>query len=124
MVPPEEEERDSVVIDRRLHERFAVSVEMTLTCEHQLFTALSGDISRGGVFVATYKDVPLGTPVTVRMTLPGGATDLHGVVRWTRPPAPDGHGRPGIGIAFENVSEESRALLDAFCREREPLLME
>ena len=40
-----------MAIERRQHERHMVAVDLTVSSEHQIFTALSGDVSEGGVFV-------------------------------------------------------------------------
>jgi uncharacterized protein (TIGR02266 family) len=115
-------DRDSVVVERRQHERFDIAVEITLTSEHQLFTALTGDISRGGVFVSTYRDVPLGSAVEMQFNLPTGTARARGIVRWMR--AASGETRPGIGITFQDLQTEDRAVLEEFCKARAPLLIE
>jgi uncharacterized protein (TIGR02266 family) len=114
--------RDSVILERRQSERLEIAVEITLSSEHQFFSGLTGDISRGGVFVCTYRDVPIGSTVDMTFVLPTGSAHATGVVRWTRPGGKDL--RPGIGITFGDLSEADRGVVEAFCAMRAPLLVE
>ncbi len=56
--------------ERRTAERLELSADIGLHSATQFFTGLSGDISRGGLFVATWAPLPLGTEV-VSFVLPG-----------------------------------------------------
>ena len=40
-----------------------LTIDLTLTSESQLYAGLSGDMSEGGVFIETYRNLPLGTMV-------------------------------------------------------------
>jgi uncharacterized protein (TIGR02266 family) len=82
---------------------------------------LSQDLSGGGVFVATYRQVALGTKVHLGFELPNGQlVEARGVVRWRRE-QDDGVGRPGLGIAFTEVSDSALAAIVDYCRSRPPL---
>ena len=105
--------------ERRAHARMAVEVEVTFESAIQLYTGLSGDISRGGVFIPTYQPPPIGEEVTLEVSLPNGRVDATGVVRWRREASE--HAPPGIGIEFVNVPREGRDLLAEFCDARTPL---
>jgi uncharacterized protein (TIGR02266 family) len=82
---------------------------------------LSQDLSGGGVFVATYRHVAVGTKVHLGFELPDGRlVEARGVVRWIR--EGDGAvGRPGLGVAFTQMSEAALAALVDYCRHRPPL---
>jgi uncharacterized protein (TIGR02266 family) len=91
------------------------------TTESNFFVGFSGDISEGGVFIATYATFPLGTPVEVLVTLPGGyASTVNGHVRFVRDPM-DMDSEPGIGVRFEALPNEHRELILRFVRKRPPL---
>ena len=78
------------------------------------------DLSDGGLFVATYEAVPLNSPVRVVFELPCGTrVSAPGRVAWVREPL-DGHA-PGVGVAFEALSDEQREAILGFVRERPPL---
>ena len=85
------------------------------------FSGLSGDISEGGVFVSTYRDLAAGSLVELEFALPGSDAPVHakGDVRWHR----DGSAEapPGVGIAFDELSPEHRKLIQRFCTMRPPL---
>jgi hypothetical protein len=77
-----------------------------------------------GVFVATYRRVALGTKVHLGFELPDGQlAEARGVVRWTRETDRTTE-RPGLGIAFTDISDAARSLIDAFCRSIPPLYFE
>jgi uncharacterized protein (TIGR02266 family) len=110
-----------VVVEHRATPRTALEVELHLSSESHFFSGLSGDISEGGVFVSTYRDLATGTPVDLEFSLPGSnrVVKAKGEVKWHRN-ASEG-APPGVGIAFEELADEDRALIHRFCTVRPPL---
>lgn len=111
---------DKVAPFRRASPRVPLEVDVSFHSESQLFVGLSGDISQGGIFVSTYKDLPIGTAVTIKFTLPNGEIEAVGTVRWCRH-ATEGGEPPGVGISFDSLSSDARALIEQFCHARPPL---
>lgn len=107
--------------EHRATPRASLEVELHLASESHFFSGLSGDISEGGVFVSTYRELATGTQVDLEFSLPGSERVLKakGEVRWHRSSSPDAP--PGVGIAFESLPEEDRALIQRFCTLRPPL---
>jgi len=70
-----------------------------------------------GLFVATRRPLPVGTLVTLRVRLPGGARfEMTGRVAWKR------NGRAfGMGVAFEHLDGEAIRAVSRYTRDREPL---
>lgn len=99
--------------------RVAIEVEVSLSSESHFFVGLSGDVSRGGLFVVTWRKLTVGTTIFIAVDLPDGRLLADGEVRWVRDPA-DGVS-PGLGVAFTGISEEDRRRIDAFCAQRAPL---
>ena len=65
-------------------------------------TGIIRNICSGGLFVATFRSLPVGTRVVVRFTFPGDreALEVLGEVRWVRP-FQDLDDRPaGLGLRF------------------------
>ncbi|MBN1655166.1 MAG: PilZ domain-containing protein [Deltaproteobacteria bacterium] len=94
------------------------------TTESNFFVGFSGEISEGGVFIATYMTLQIGTSVEVFLTLPGGfEATIPGKVLFVRDPM-DMESDPGIGIQFETLSTESRELILRFIRKRPPLFFD
>jgi uncharacterized protein (TIGR02266 family) len=114
--------RPATRTDRRGDVRVAVEVEVSLESESNFFVGLSGDVSRGGLFVITWRQVPVGTPIFVAIDLPGGRLLADGEIRWVREVA-EGVS-PGLGIAFVGLSEEDRKRVDQFCAKRAPLYVD
>ena len=91
------------------------------TTESNFFVGFSGEIGEGGVFIATYATFPLGTPVEVLVTLPGGyESTFPGTVSFVRDPM-DMESEPGVGVRFEKLTAEQRDLVLRFIRKRPPL---
>ncbi len=105
--------------EHRTHPRVAIAVEIDLASESHFFSGLSGDVSEGGVFVQTYRDIKVGSEVAVEFGLPGGHVTAHGKVRWHRENSDSSP--PGVGISFDDLSEEDRDLIHRFCQARAPL---
>jgi uncharacterized protein (TIGR02266 family) len=106
--------------ERRAAQRTALDAEISLESESQFFTALGGNLSTGGVFVATYQKVPIGAHVDVVVALPDGALHATGTVRWIRDVSSGA--APGLGIAFERIALGDVARVERFCAARAPLL--
>jgi uncharacterized protein (TIGR02266 family) len=109
--------------DRRKDTRVDLDVGIGFQSETNFYTGFSADISEGGLFVATYDVLPLGTELTVSFVLPDGPqVTVRGRVAWVREPmdfSSDLH--PGMGVAFGEVPEEARTAIHRFIRLREPL---
>jgi uncharacterized protein (TIGR02266 family) len=91
------------------------------TTESNFFVGFSGEISDGGVFVATYASMDVGDKVSVLVTLPGGyEQNIPGTVRFVRDPM-DMDSEPGIGVKFDRLGSEARELILRFIRKRPPL---
>jgi len=103
--------------------RTAMEANVGATTESNFYVGFSGEISEGGVFVATYNVLPLGTLIEVLVTLPGGfEAKLPGKVRFVRDPMDFSmDSEPGVGVAFEALPEKERELILRFVRKRAPL---
>lgn len=109
-------------VDRGPREQLEANVGATT--ESNFFVGFSGEISEGGVFIATYTTLPVGAPVEVLVTLPGNYQfTVPGVVRFVRDPM-DMDSDPGIGVGFENLSDEYRELILRFVRKRPPVFFD
>ena len=108
-------------VEHRAAPRTSLVVELHMASDSHFFSGLSGDISEGGVFVSTYRDLATGTPVDLEFELPGSnrVVKAKGEVRWHRSASPDVP--PGVGIAFDELADEDRALIHRFCTLRPPL---
>ena len=89
------------------------------------YKGLSGNdiIDHGGLFVSTYRIPKIGTPVRLKVSLPGGYEfEANAVVRWSREQSDEGNDAPpGFGAQFTEITNESRQLVYRYVRNREPL---
>lgn len=125
--------------DRRRHARYALSLAITMQGDNNFYAGLSEDLSEGGVFVATYHVLPLGTPVVLQFTLPSNDEPMtvNGTVQWVRGPDATashenvfGGGRdvpgimPGIGIRFHDLDAATRTVIRDFMERRRPVFFD
>ena len=105
--------------------REKIEANIGATTESNFFVGFSGEVSQGGVFLATYEVLPKDTSVNMLVTLPGNfefRTD--GWVRFVRDPFDlnsDDGAEPGMGVQFENLPPEARELVLRFIRKRPPM---
>ena len=117
---PPADEREN----KRTQDRHKLIVGVTMESDSHVYRGLSGDISEGGLFVATPDLLPVGTPVDLEFTLPGSEelVSLAGEVRWQRETLDPAHDVvPGVGVRFLYLNDEERALVERFLERRRPL---
>jgi len=140
--PGSEKQAASIPIlaeDRRRHARYALRLAITLRGENNFYAGLSEDISEGGVFIATFHLLPIGTPVVLSFTLPNADKPITagGTVQWVRGPDATaasenifGAGRelpgvmPGIGIRFHDLDAATRLTIRRFMQRRRPVFFD
>lgn len=99
-----------------------VSADLGAHSPTNFYKGLSGNdiIDHGGLFVSTYVSPKIGTPIRLKVSLPGGYEfEANAVVRWTREQGDDAS--PGFGAAFTAITNEARQLIYRYVRNREPL---
>jgi len=107
--------------------RVPLDVEIDIQSDSTFYAGFTGNISQGGLFVATHTPSKIGERVTVKFKLPNSAQELElvGVVRWLRehnPLQPDMY--PGMGVQFVDPSPEAVKIIEEFIRRvREPMFM-
>ena len=106
--------------ERRNADRLSSEFEVEFLDDTHLFSGLTQDISQGGLFVATYHALPIGSQVSLALELPSGRVEVQAEVRWTRPECEARAQRPGFGVAFHELSPAALAALSEFCRSRPP----
>jgi len=106
--------------ERRNSSRAPWIADLEFAEDAQFFTGLSLDISEGGLFVATYTQIPIGTKLVLCFELPDGTrVEARGEVRWVRPEEMDGE-RPGVGIAFTDLPAHVRERISDICARQPP----
>ena len=111
---------------RREQARYEVTLEVTLSSEHNFFAAMASNLSGGGIFVATEHTKPVGHRVEFTITLPGQGEPVRGVgeIRWVREHTGPAGEPAGMGIAFVDVDPDSLGAIVEFLGTREPTFLE
>lgn len=80
--------------EKRQHHRVAYIVKVQVeTASGQHLDVQSQDISQGGIFLRTEDTLPIGSPVTLTLDLPGiDGSHVPGFVRWIKD--------DGFGVQF------------------------
>ncbi|HEX4420892.1 MAG TPA: PilZ domain-containing protein [Kofleriaceae bacterium] len=96
----------------REYERVPYSVQVEFRTASSFLVAYSVNLSRGGMFLESDADVPIGALLALELLVPGiGALGLVGLVSWRRGfENPDGP--PGIGIEFQDVAPQLGSAID------------
>ena len=89
---------------------YAVQVEFRTASS--FLVAYSVNLSRGGLFLETEAEVPVGSPVSLGLAVPGlGTVQLTGAVAWRRG-RESADGPPGIGVEFVELTPDLGGLID------------
>jgi len=116
--------RPAGAAERRTSDRSPFIADLRFGEDVELFTGLSLDISEGGIFVATYTEIPVGTRLVLCFELPDGSmVEARGEVRWTRPQTSDDE-RPGVGIVFTELPSAAHEQIIALCARQPPFYFE
>lgn len=120
MPPPTIAERPQ---SRRVAPRARLDCEVGMETDTNFFCGFAWDISSGGLFVTSFEPMKMGQEIDLVFTLPSGRKiDAVAQVRWTRDhDGSDTSTLPGIGLQFVKISDEARAAIDEFVRQREPM---
>lgn len=105
-----------------------VAISLSRSSDHTLWADVTMDVAEaGGVFVATYHALPLGTVVDLLLTFEGESRPVaaRGVVRWTRAHRDGEGGHAGVGVRLVDVTAEVAGALARFTSQvREPLMFD
>jgi len=95
--------------NRRKSPRVLVGIPVSYRFGNTIASALTLNISTGGVALRTTTPLDVGTELRVRLRLPGARRepDVEAQVRWV-------DRRIGMGLQFLRVGEEDQAAIDAF----------
>ena len=108
---------------RRSVQRVAIEADIGFQSDSNFFTGFSEDISAGGVFIATFEILPIGSILQVNFTMPDGyLISTSGIVRWVREYnelAEDAE--PGMGIQFDGLLADDKTIIESYLSQREPI---
>lgn len=111
--------------EKRDHYRALYKIEVSLSSEHNFYNGFSENISEGGIFVATYEPLPVGSRVGVIFAIEGQEYDLVGEVCWIREhSALTRDVQPGMGVKFVQMYDDAREAIAHFVNKRAPIFYE
>ncbi len=103
--------------------RAQLAVKVGMEHGNAFFTGFSGNISSGGLFVATHNLLDLGSQLELFFEMPDGhEVAVVGEVRWVREYNPDAtDAPPGMGLRFLNLSHDDQILVDRYIANHETI---
>lgn len=107
--------------DRRTHQRTTLEADVSLYSDTNFWSGYTEDVSEGGLFVAAWQLLPLGTSVEVEVELPTGyRIKTRTEVRWHREASENGP-KPGMGLRFLELADADLRAIQTFIKHRSPL---
>jgi uncharacterized protein (TIGR02266 family) len=113
-------EVEPIGLERRRYPRVERLVKLSFNAKDYPRTSYARDISTGGVFIHTHDPLPQGTEVEVTLIHPVTTKKLvlsGRIVRVVEANPERPAQVPGVGVAFEEVSEEKRKTLREFLKD-------
>ena len=103
-------------MNRRRDRRADVTVRIDYASVDEMFSEFTRDINAGGLFIETEKPHAQGTEVSMQFHLPGSLDALQTVGRVVRVSSGGVGSPPGMGIEFDELTEEDRGKIDLIVR--------
>lgn len=108
--------------ERRAHPRLQISVSVNFESEHNFYCGKTRDISAGGLFIESDVPLPVGTLMTVEMTLLKTRVRAETEVMWILLDEA-GHS-VGMGVRFLHLPDQIRDKIVAFMGLRRAMVFE
>jgi uncharacterized protein (TIGR02266 family) len=106
----------------RREPRAKLEVQINLESDHNFYAGITGNISMGGVFVATYTPPPLDTIVEMDLQLEGHTFHLRGLVCWVREAERASDFAPaGCGLQFVSLPKDAEQVITHFVGKRDTI---
>ena len=102
--------------DGRDHQRVPVQLLVDYRSEGNYLFDFCRDLGTGGVFIETTKPLSHGSVVELTFTLPDSKETLEakGRVIWVQAAVPEKNTTAGMGVQFEEFTQEQRVILQEF----------
>lgn len=98
--------------ESRQHDRAPYGMRVEFRTASSFLVAYAVNISRGGIFLETDEQLPIGSEITLQLSIPGAqSVQVSGEVTWHRGDD-DVEGPPGMGVQFHEVPEIAGELID------------
>ena len=103
---PDEDRSEEISIDeRRQYDRSRLIVDVHFEGVEATGVASTKDISMGGLYMTTQREIPVGTTLTLRIPFGGQHVVLKADVVYSNP-------NRGVGVRFHRLPDDVRALME------------
>ncbi len=102
--------------------RAPLEVEVSLESDNNFYAGITGNVSQGGLFIATYTPPPMDSIVALDLRIEGKVFRLRGLVCWVREPSrATEHAPAGCGLQWVALPTPALEVIDRFVKKRETL---
>ena len=104
---------------QRRDPRVDFDITVDFGTDNRFFTGFAGNISDGGLFVATDRPLPIGLPIMIRFSIPQFEVPITvtAEVRWVRSPKSDlDETAGGMGVKFLDLPADIALAVDGFIK--------
>lgn len=117
-------QQEAAAAEKRRHKRLTVALDVSLQTEHNFYMGLTENLSEGGLFIATYEPLPLGTQLDLSLNLPDHPPiKSRCEVRWVREHTEfTNDATPGVGVQFLDLDDQDKQTIRDFLQQRDPIL--
>jgi uncharacterized protein (TIGR02266 family) len=112
----EQDSTDADGAERRRTTRTDLIVRIDYSTVDEFFSEFTRDINEGGLFIETEKPRPAGTEVTMHFQVPGSRDGIQTVGRVVRISSGDAQMPPGMGIEFDELTDEDQTVINSIVR--------
>jgi len=109
-------ESDDSQLERRRSDRAQFLVRVDYSTVDEMFSEFTRDINEGGLFIETDNPRPAGTLVSMVFNLPGSDEPIRTEGRVVRINAGEDGLMQGMGIEFDDLSDDDRRRIDQLVR--------
>jgi uncharacterized protein (TIGR02266 family) len=108
--------------EHRRDPRAPLEVEVTLESENNFYSGITGNVSQGGLFIATYVPPKKGAKVALKLKLEDQEFDLIGLVCWVRGPENATELSPaGCGLRWVDINRDAATAILKFVEKRDSI---
>ena len=100
--------------EKRKEKRYGVLVKVDYRDIDKFFTDFAENLSKGGMFIATSRPLPVGSFIFLEFSLPDRSlvVKTKGEVVWVRKTPGSPKEKRGMGVKFEDLSKEDKEKID------------
>jgi Tfp pilus assembly protein PilZ len=116
LTPPDGLRAASAALPTRVTD--LIKVHVSAKSDSHFFAGRGGDVTKGGIFIATHRVMAIGDALLVELRIEDALVAAPGIVVWRTSGGRDT--LPGVGVALRELTESNLRVIEKFCARRPP----